>query len=219
MSARRFQTFALARGVVGGREAAWSGGALLAAWSSGSSVRRNLSADSCCFPSVRENRDADFTAYASGRWASLVRAAVLLGCSHQDAEDLAQTALFKTWSHWNRVSQTAEPDAYVYRLMVNALSTNRRRKWHGEKPTEDVPDRQINDHTANVALRDAVTTALRNLPREQQQVLVLRYVADLTERATADVLGVAVGTVKSRTSRALAALNAADFTDLAGDDS
>ena len=44
-------------------------------------------------------------------------------------------------------------------------------------------------------------------------------VADLTERATANVLGIAVGTVKSRTSRALAALNPTDFADLAGDDS
>lgn len=168
---------------------------------------------------MRESRDTDFTAYASGRWASLVRAAVLLGCSQHDAEDLAQTALFKTWSHWNRVSQTAEPDAYVYRVMVNALSTNRRRKWHGEQPTGEVPDRHVDDHTAVVGLRDAVTTALRSLPVEQQQVLVLRYVADLTELATADVLGVAVGTVKSRASRALAALNPTDFTDLAGDDS
>ncbi|MFB9313049.1 SigE family RNA polymerase sigma factor [Nocardioides plantarum] len=167
---------------------------------------------------MRRDRDADFTAYASGRWASLVRAAVLLGCSQQDAEDLAQAALVKTWSHWKRVSQATEPDAYVYRVMVNTLSTNRRRRWHGEQPTEDVPDSHTDDHTATVVLRHAVTTALRRLPREQQQVLVLRYVADLTERATADVLGVAVGTVKSRTSRALAALNPADFTDLAGDE-
>jgi RNA polymerase sigma-70 factor (sigma-E family) len=168
---------------------------------------------------VGDQRDTDFTAYASGRWAALVRAAVLLGCSQQDAEDLAQTALVKTWAHWKRVSQAAEPDAYVYRLMVNTLSTNRRRKWHGEQPTSDVPDLHVEDDTANVALRDAVTTALRDLPVEQRQVLVLRYVADLTERATADVLGVAVGTVKSRTSRALAALDPAYFTDLAGDDS
>ena len=103
--------------------------------------------------------------------------------------------------------------------MVNTLSSNRQRKWHGERPTAHLPEHHEDDRTANVGLRDAVTTALRSLPIEQQQVLVLRYVADLTERATAEVLGVAVGTVKSRTSRALAALNPADFTDLAGDDS
>lgn len=167
---------------------------------------------------MMDTHDHDFTAYAAGRWASLVRAAVLLGCTPADAEDIAQTALIKTWAHWRRVKNVAEPDAYVYRIMVNALSTSRRRKWHAERPTDQLPDRVDADATAEVALRDAVTVALRKLPVEQQQVLVLRFVADLTERATADVLGVAVGTVKSRTSRALAALDPADFTDCVGED-
>ncbi len=165
-----------------------------------------------------DTRGEDFTAYAAGRWASLVRAAMLLGCSPADAEDLAQTALIKTWSHWRRVKNAAEPDAYVYRIMLNSLSTNKRRKWHAEHPTDQLPDRVHADVTADIVLRHAVTMALRKLPVEQQQVLVLRYVADLTERATAEVLGIAVGTVKSRASRALAALDPADFTDFAGDD-
>ncbi len=164
------------------------------------------------------DQDKDFTAYAAGRWAHLVRSAVLLGCSYADAEDLAQTALVKTWSHWSRVSRAAEPDAYVYRIMVNALFTSRRRKWWGERPTNDMPERQHDDDTAHVDTRDAVIGALRAIPLEQRQVLVLRYVADLTEQATADVLGVALGTVKSRTSRGLAALDPADFTDHAEED-
>jgi RNA polymerase sigma-70 factor (sigma-E family) len=149
-----------------------------------------------------DDHDEDFSAYASGRWASLVRSAMMLGCSQADAEDLAQSALVKTWSHWKRVRQAAEPDAYVYRIMVNTLSTDRRRRWYGERPTALLPESAAgHDHSADLALRDAVVSALRTLPREQQQVLVLRYVADLTERATAEVLGIALGTVKSRASR------------------
>lgn len=165
-----------------------------------------------------EDGHDDFTAYASGRWASLVRAAVLLGCSHADAEDAAQAALVKTWAHWGRVRQAAEPDAYVYRIMVNGLSTTRRRRWWGEKPTAVLPDRAQRDRTGDVDLRHAVVAALGRLPVEQQQVLVLRFVADLSERATAEVLGVALGTVKSRTSRALAALDPADFAAYVEDD-
>ncbi|WP_345454189.1 SigE family RNA polymerase sigma factor [Nocardioides marinquilinus] len=167
-----------------------------------------------------DDRTADFTAYASGRWASLVRSAVMLGCSQPDAEDLAQTALVKAWTHWPKVRQAAEPDAYVYRIMVNALSTSRRRRWHGERPTErlDVePDGD--DQEAGIVLRHAVVDALRALSPDQRQVLVLRFVADLSERATAEVLGVAVGTVKSRTSRALAALDPAPLADHAGGES
>ncbi len=48
--------------------------------------------------------------------------------------------------------------------------------------------------------------SLARLGPESRAVVVLRYYADLTERQTADVLGIALGTVKSRMSRALAQL-------------
>lgn len=167
-----------------------------------------------------ENPDSDFTAYASGRWTSLVRSAVLLGCSYADAEDVAQAALIRTWSQWTRVRRSAEPDAYVYRIMVNTLATSRRRKWWGERATASVPERVADDAgpMRNVELRDALVGALRALPLEQRQVLVLRYVADLSERATAEVLNLAPGTVKSRTSRGLAALDPAHFAEYVEED-
>lgn len=164
---------------------------------------------------VRQTHDAEFSAYAAARWPSLVRAALLLGCSPADAEDLAQRALIKTWSAWRRVREAAEPDSYVYRILLNTRATDRRRRWHGEHPTEELPEpggpgtssvAVGPDPATRLATREAVVAALRTLPRGQQEVLVLRFVADLTERATADALGVAVGTVKSRTARALAAL-------------
>jgi RNA polymerase sigma-70 factor (sigma-E family) len=166
-----------------------------------------------------DGHDDDFSAFAAGRWPALVRSAVLLGCTPADAEDLAQAALVKTWTHWRKVRRVAEPNAYVYRIMVNTLATDRRRKWHGERPTAVVPDRRHDDGSDAVALRDAVVSELRRLPVDHRQVLVLRFVADLTERATAEALGIAVGTVKSRTSRALAALDPAAFADFVGDDS
>ncbi|WP_370250629.1 sigma-70 family RNA polymerase sigma factor [Nocardioides sp.] len=111
--------------------------------------------------------------------------------------------------------EAAEPDSYVYRILLNTRATDRRRRWHGEHPTEELPEPAgpaapagpADDLATRIATRDAVVAALRTLPRGQQEVLVLRYVADLTERATAEVLGIAVGTVKSRTARALAALD------------
>jgi len=63
-----------------------------------------------------------------------------------------------------------------------------------------------------------VRRALATLSAEHREVLVLRYFADLGERQTAEVLGVAPGTVKSRTARALAALSAHDdIAALAGE--
>lgn len=153
------------------------------------------------------DRDEDYAAYVAARWAGLVRAAVLLGCSRTDAEDLVQTALVRCYRVWWRVQRANDPDAYVYRVLLNCLASSRRRRWWGEHPSDDIPAAAVSDHAEVAAVRAAVMAALAGLGEDQRRVVVLRYWADLTERQVADVLGVAVGTVKSRTSRALAALS------------
>ena len=54
--------------------------------------------------------------------------------------------------------------------------------------------------------REQLWRALQRLPRGQRAVIVLRYFDDLSEQETATALGISVGTVKSQTSKALAAL-------------
>jgi RNA polymerase sigma factor (sigma-70 family) len=58
-------------------------------------------------------------------------------------------------------------------------------------------------------IRAALLAAVRALPPHQRAVIALRYLDDLSEAATADVLGCTVGAVKSQSSRALRALRAA----------
>jgi RNA polymerase sigma-70 factor (sigma-E family) len=151
---------------------------------------------------------AGYDEFVTARWASLVRSAMLLGCTRTDAEDVAQTALVRCYAAWRRVSAADDPNAYVYRTMVNCLRKSRRRRWWGEAPVGLVLDSGAvhDDHATSVSTAHAVLAALRELPREQREVLVLRYFSDLTERETAEVLRVPVGTVKSRASRALAVL-------------
>ena len=145
----------------------------------------------------------DFEAYVAGHWARLVRSAVLLGCPPADAEDLVQTTLLKLMRSWRRVAEASEPDAYVYRSLVNALHDARSRRWHGEVPTAELPDGGLEaDHLTGLAVR----RALGAMSLEHREVLVLRFYADLSERDTATALGLPAGTVKSRTARALAVL-------------
>ena len=148
----------------------------------------------------------EFSEYVAARRPTLVRTAVLLGCPQPDAEDVVQTALLRCFRSWRRVVRADQPDAYVYRVLVNVLHDTRSRRWNGELPTEHLPERPSNDADLTTGL--AVRRALAAMSTEHREVLVLRYYADLSERDTADVLRIPPGTVKSRTARALAALAA-----------
>ena len=147
-------------------------------------------------------RDEDFTEFASGRWLALARSAVLLGASHHEAEDLAQTVLMRCYVSWSKVSGALHPDAYVMRMLLNEFSTSRRRRWWKERPTSALPEVGTPDLTAEIDGSDAVARALADLGKGQREVVVLRYYAHLTDQQIAEVLDLPEGTVKSRLSRA-----------------
>ncbi|KRA39416.1 hypothetical protein ASD81_06705 [Nocardioides sp. Root614] len=151
--------------------------------------------------------DADggdsFDAFVSARGNALWRSAWLLTGDHQLAEDLVQTALAKSWRAFDRVGIDGF-EAYVRRVMFTTYISWWRRKWRGERPTADLPERGSKEPDADG--RNDLLAALDGLPRGQRAVVVLRYFEDLTEAQAAGVLGIGVGTVKSQCSRALAAL-------------
>ena len=149
-----------------------------------------------------QGREA-FREYVAGRSPALLRTAYLLTGHRGDAEDLLQTALAKTYLAWDRIREREALDGYVRRVMVNTHTSWRRRRKLNEYPTDELPERGQRDATDDVALHDALWTALAELPKRQRAMVVLRYYEDLSEAETADVLGVSVGTVKSTTSRAL----------------
>lgn len=140
----------------------------------------------------------EFVALRSG---ALLRTAYLLTRDHALAEDLLQTALTKAWFAWGRIAGNPEP--YVCKIIVNTYATWWRRKWHGEHPTDVLPERAV--ASADEPDTDLWAAMARLAPR-QRAVVVLRYFEDLTEAQTAAVLGCSVGTVKSQTSKAFARL-------------
>lgn len=149
----------------------------------------------------------EFTEYVTARWATLVRSAVLLGCTPSEAEDLVQSALERCLLKWNRVRVAEDRDAYVHRVLINCFRSSRRRRWHGELPSASLPESAAGDQLARVDDADAVMRALDRLSADQRTAVVLRYYAHLSEQQMASVLGVAAGTVKSRLSRAVKALS------------
>ena len=161
--------------------------------------------------------DADFAAYMAARWPFLVRSLVLIGCPRSEAEDVVQTGLARCYASWDRVRKADDIDAYVYRTVLNCWRKSRRRRWWGEVPTEVLPEVVPTEEATDlVLLRQALEAELRRLTPEHREVLVLRFVADLTEVQVAEVLDVPVGTVKSRVSRALTRVDLAALREMTG---
>jgi RNA polymerase sigma-70 factor (sigma-E family) len=158
----------------------------------------------------RTARDSDFAAYLAARQPSLLRTAYLLTGNRHDAEDLVQTAFAKLYLSWDKVRDRGSIDGYVRRILVNEHNSLWRRAWkRREHAADDVvlhaleePHHDLPDDGVGPALWDVVQT----LPRRARAVVVLRYYEELSEAETAAVLGISVGTVKSQTSRAHAAL-------------
>ncbi|GAA0949325.1 SigE family RNA polymerase sigma factor [Kribbella koreensis] len=150
--------------------------------------------------------DDDFGDFVAARWASLVRAAVLLGCSVAEGEDLVQSTLERCLLKWDKVRVAEDRNAYVHRVLINQFVSSRRRRWTGERPAAVLPEVAGADQTEGVDDSDAVMRALDRLTSEQRTAVVLRYYAHLSEQQMASALGVAAGTVKSRLARALKTL-------------
>lgn len=159
-----------------------------------------------------EGREA-FEALVADRTAALVRTAYLLTGDWQHAEDLVQTSLAKTYLRWPRLREPAAAEAYARTVLARTCTRAWRRRWRGEVPTGELPDGALRDGAVEADERVVVARALAALPAGQRAVLVLRFFEDLSEAETARVLGVAVGTVKSRTARALAALRDSGLVD------
>jgi RNA polymerase sigma-70 factor (sigma-E family) len=155
---------------------------------------------------VGEEEREEFRTFVVARSTALFRTAYLLTGSRPDAEDLLQTAFAKTFLAWSRIHDKQAADAYVRRVLLNAHTSRWRLRRVAETPYGELPEQASRDAVGAVDLHDALWRALETLPRRQRAVVVLRYYEDLSEPEVADLLGCAVGTVKSQSSRALAKL-------------
>ncbi|MGN9787019.1 SigE family RNA polymerase sigma factor [Nonomuraea sp. ZG12] len=150
----------------------------------------------------------DFGAFVATRATSLLRVAYLACGDKTEAEDLLQAALERTYRNWDRVACHDNPEPYVRRVIINAaISRARRRAIFSIIPMYSPPETPA--RASDPDLLHVLMEALRALPPRQRAVIVLRYWEDLTEAQTAEVLGCAVGTVKSQASKAMAKLRSA----------
>ncbi|MFI6286479.1 SigE family RNA polymerase sigma factor [Streptomyces sp. NPDC051018] len=155
---------------------------------------------------MKTSEEAEFRAFVTSRWPRMLRTARLLTGHHHDAEDLVQAVLAKAYVKWERIQRTDDPDAYVWRIMINANVDRLRRTRVREWLTNRIPETAVPDGTERIAERSALAEALHRLPPRQRAVIVLRYLEDRSESEVAGLLGTRVGTVRSHAARALRAL-------------
>lgn len=153
---------------------------------------------------MRAAERESFTEFVTVKRASLVRSAYLLCGDHHSAEDLVQTALVKAVAVWGRIGDNPEP--WLRRVILNDHISRWRRHRGREALVYRVPEScgavpDVAGERRDVAI--ALEAALATLAPRQRAVVVLRYYEDLTEKETAELLDVSVGTVKSQARDAL----------------
>jgi RNA polymerase sigma-70 factor (sigma-E family) len=176
-------------------------------------LREEAGSDDAGDPTSVVPRSADEAVgvlYAT-HWHQLVRLASLLTRDASIAEELVQDAFVSLHRRWNSLTEPAAAHGYLRTTVINNARSALRHRGVEERYRQPGPPEPAGpEERALRSTEDArVLGALRTLSRRQQEVLVLRYYADLSEQDIAHTLGLSRGAVKSHAHRGLAALKAA----------
>jgi RNA polymerase sigma-70 factor (sigma-E family) len=138
----------------------------------------------------------------------LLRLAVLMLGERHAAEDVVQDAFLGLFRRWDALNDPERALAYVRSSVFNGCRTVLRKRGRNrqfalvEPPYAESADARLllgEEHRE-------VLAALRRLPDRQREAVALRYCLDMPVDEVARAMGVAEGTVKSATSRGIAAI-------------
>ena len=139
---------------------------------------------------------------------ALVKLAVLMTGDQPTAEDVVQDAFLGLYRRWSALHDVDKAVGYLRTSVLNGCRSVHRVRFRRRGITLDAPaDSMSAEDIAIVGEANReVLVAIRRLPARQREAVVLRYYLDMTEDQAAQAMGVSRGTVKSATSRGLAAL-------------
>ena len=158
-------------------------------------------------PSADADARRQVTALYEAHVLGLVRLAVVMLGDQETARDVVQDAFLGLYRQWGALADPSRALAYVRSSVLNGCRTVLRRNSRykrivlAEATFESAEARAL----AGEEHRE-VMAAIRKLPDRQREALVLRFYLGVCEEETARAMGISRGTVKSATSRALAAL-------------
>jgi RNA polymerase sigma-70 factor (sigma-E family) len=165
-------------------------------------------------PSVSDpadlEREAALARLFEMHYASMLRLAVLLGAD--DAENVVAEAYYQIYRKWRRLRDEAAAEAYLRSTVCNLTRMRIRHLQVARKHVENPPSEVVASAESTALLHDdqrVLIDALQQLPARQREALVLRHWLGLKESEIAAAMGISCGSVKTHTSRGIAALTQA----------
>ena len=159
---------------------------------------------------AREDAAQAVTALYEAHAVGLIRLAVVMLGDRAAAEDVVQEAFCGLYRRWGQLDEPGKAQSYVRAATLNGCRSELRQRIRAQRRGGPAPDAADAGSAEQAALlgeeHQLVLTALRRLPDRQREALVLRFYLDQSEPEIAAAMGISRGTVKSTTSRALAAL-------------
>lgn len=144
--------------------------------------------------------DEEFAARTEQLKARLYRTAYIYLGSEAMAVDAVDEAVYRGLKGFKKLRQPEYFDTWMTRILINECKKELRRRKR-EQPLESLPEMAMEEFDA-LPLREAI----RRLPPELKEVVILRYFAGFTLAQTAKSLDIPQGTVVTRQRRALALL-------------
>jgi RNA polymerase sigma-70 factor, ECF subfamily len=149
---------------------------------------------------------AELVAFIERERPRLVRAAHLLVGSHAVAEEIAQEALLRAASRWEKVNRMESPGGWVHRVTVNLATSQLRRRRVERRAKARLDVDEGSDATAGTAEAIAVRRALASLSVPLRRSLVLHHVLGWTAAEIGEVEGASAEAIRQRLHRGRDAL-------------
>ena len=161
-----------------------------------------------------------FEALLRGVVGPALGAALRLTANRQDAEDLVQEAALNAFKSFATFQPGTNFKAWFFRILMNCFYSSHRRRRRAEYSVEEMEDAHelyLYERTAEAGLHDRgtdpaklalgqiaaedIARALESLPEEYRVVCTMYFIEDFSYQEIADMLGIPVGTVRSRLHR------------------
>ena len=138
-----------------------------------------------------------FEAWYCREHPRLVMSLVLVAGDIHVAQDATDEAFARAFARWDRVGAMESPNGWTYRVALNVLRRRARRAAVERRLLARRAEATVVPPDINEAW-----DAVRHLPPRQREAIVLRYIADLTEKEVGAAMGVSRGAISSALTEA-----------------